>query len=198
MAPHTGWVKEFGPTLRYRAMLGIPRFFSADPTALSYILSHPDLFPKPGQMRRGMTDMLGPGVLVAEGHDHRRQRKVLNPSFSAAAVREMVPIFFDKAYELKDKLVSMIEDESIEASPTPIKEEDKVVGGRKIDIMRSLGQATLDIIGIAGFNYDFKALSQPRNELAEAYRDMFAAGQSITFFGIVQALVPGMNKFVSR
>ena len=80
--------------------------------------------------------MLGEGLLVAEGHDHKRQRRILNSSFSHASVRGMVPIFFDKAYELRDKMASMIEDESIPASPTPAKDIDKVPGARKIDVLK--------------------------------------------------------------
>ena len=197
MELHTGWVKQYGSTFRYRTIFGLMRFFTADPVALSYILNNYDLFPKPGQLKRNMGEMLGNGVLVAEGADHRRQRRVLNPSFSAVAVKEMVPIFYEKAYDLKDKLIEMIEDESIEASPTPPKPEDRVVGGRKIDVSRYLAQCTLDIIGLAGFDYDFQSLKSPKNDLAEAYRDMFRAGQSLTVMAVVQALVPFLGRLVS-
>jgi cytochrome P450 len=198
MERHNDWVKEYGPTFRYRILFGSVRFFTADLVALSYILSHSDIFPKPEQVRRNMGEILGNGVLSAEGADHRRQRKVLNPSFSASAVRELVPIFLDKAYDLKDKLLTMIDDESIEASPTPERPEDKVPGGRKIDVVRYLQQCTLDVIGAAGFNYDFASLREPNNELAEAYRKMFSAAQNITIMAILQSLIPGMNKIVGR
>lgn len=196
---HTKWVKEFGSTFRYRILGGGWRFFTVDPTALSYILQHADTFPKPDLTREQMETFLGNGVLIAEGADHRRQRKILNPSFSQAAVREMVPIFLDKAYDLKDKLQGMISDPSIEASPTPAAEVDVVPGTRKIDVMRYLAQATLDVIGLAGFNYDFRSLStsEGENELAEAYRNMFQATQQIDKFAILQAFVKPLRKIVS-
>jgi hypothetical protein len=65
-----------------------------------------------------------------------------------------------------------------------------------MDVMMYLGQATLDVIGLAGFDYDFKALSEPKNELAEAYRDMFSVGQSITAMAIFQAFFPGASHLV--
>ncbi len=198
MEVHSKWIKLYGATFRYQVMFGNHRFFTADPVALSYVLGHPDIFPKPEQVRRNMEEILGKGVLVAEGADHRRQRKVLNPCFSAGAVREMVPIFLDKAYDLKDKLLALIDDESIEASPTPAKPEEKIPGGRKIDVMRYLGQCTLDVIGVAGFNYDFAALRQPKNELAEAYREMFGASQELTVMAVLQSLVPVLSRIVSR
>ena len=198
MEKHAEWSKEYGPTFRYKLLFGRPRFYTADPKALSYILSHPDTFPKPNRVRQQLERTLGNGLLVAEGSAHKRQRKALNPSFSPAAVKGMQDIFLDKAYELREKLSNMIEDDSVVASPTPAKDEDKVVGGKKIDVSKYLGQTTLDVIGLAGFNYDFKALSQPHNELAEAYRSMFAAGQQLTLMVFLAAFVPGFDKIVSR
>nr|XP_031861425.1 uncharacterized protein CI109_003029 [Kwoniella shandongensis]KAA5528497.1 hypothetical protein CI109_003029 [Kwoniella shandongensis] len=193
VAPQIEWQKIYGPTFRYRLIAGLPRFITSDPVAISYILQHSDLFPKPEETRKALIDILGNGVLVAEGNDHRKQRKALNPSFSPAAIKGMVPIFFDKAEELREKLLSLIEDDSQEgeaASLSPPVEEDKVEGGRKIDVLKWLGKTTLDVIGIAGFNYDFKALSDPNNELATAYTKMFTAGMDITLLGILQFLFP--------
>ncbi|KAK8844135.1 hypothetical protein IAR55_006929 [Kwoniella newhampshirensis] len=193
IAPHVEWAKKYGPTYRYRLLGGTHRFLTTDPVALSYILSHADLFPKPEQTRQALTDLLGNGVLVAEGADHRRQRKALNPSFSPAAIRGMVPTFFDKAVELKEKLLTLIEDENETgelASPSPALETDKVEGGKKIDVLKWLGKTTLDVIGIAGFSYDFKALTEPNNELANAYNKMFTAGMEVGLFQILQFLVP--------
>jgi hypothetical protein len=196
---HMKWIKQFGHTFRYRILGGGWRFFTADPVALSYILNHPDTFPKPELTRQQMEQFLGNGVLIAEGADHRRQRKILNPSFSQAAVREMVPMFFDKAYELKDTLITLINDTSIETSPTPAVKGDVVQGARKIDVMRYLAQATLDVIGLAGFNYDFRSMSltEGPNELAEAYRSMFQATQSIDTFAIAQAFIKPLRYLAS-
>jgi cytochrome P450 len=196
---HMKWIREYGNTFRYRILGGGWRFFTADPIALQYILSQPDTFPKPEMTRQQMETFLGNGVLIAEGDDHRRQRKILNPSFSQAAVRDQVPMFLDKAYELKDTLVQLVNDTSIETSPTPCSKEDTVPGTRKIDVMRYLAQATLDVIGLAGFNYDFRSLSieEGENELAEAYRDMFQATQSIDTFAIMQAFIKPLRWIVS-
>ena len=38
---------------------------------------------------------LGPGLLTTEGQQHRRQRKMLNPVFSAAHLRHMNGLFHD-------------------------------------------------------------------------------------------------------
>lgn len=195
--PEKEWVEQYGHTIRFKFLLNASRLFTTDTTALSYILNHSDVFQKPTSLRRALVELLGNGLLVSEGHEHKRQRKILQSAFNPANIRGMIPIFYDKAYELKDKMVALIEDFEAQCSPTPIRAGDEVKGGKQMDVMKYIGQATLDVIGLAGFDYDFKALSEPRNELAEAYRDMFAVGQTITPISIFQEVVPGASYLVN-
>ena len=46
------------------------------------------------------TVLLGPGVLSTRGEQHRRQRKLLNPVFSVAHLRDMTHIFYNVAYKV--------------------------------------------------------------------------------------------------
>lgn len=99
--------------------------------------------------------------------------------------------------ELREKLLGLVEEDSEgNAALTPTSKEDMVSGARKIDVMKYLGMAAIDIIGLAGFNYDFKALSQPSNELADAFTNMFQAAQNFTGMDIIQAFVPGASRLV--
>ena len=41
-----------------------------------------------------MHTLLGPGLLTTEGIQHRRQRKLLNPAFSVAHLRQMTDPFY--------------------------------------------------------------------------------------------------------
>ncbi|WVQ81299.1 hypothetical protein IAT38_003422 [Cryptococcus sp. DSM 104549] len=193
------WSAAYGPTYRFRTILGFHRLYTSDLTAVSHILSHADLFPKPDQARLFLQDLLGNGLVVAEGADHRQQRKALSPSFSPAAIRSMTPIFFDKAYELRERLLALIEDDPRgEASATPHRPEDTVEGGRKIDVMRFLGKTTLDVIGLAGFDYDFKALSSSGNELADAYRRMVNVRTDPSPAALLQAFFPMFRKLPTK
>ena len=38
---------------------------------------------------------LGPGLLATNGHKHKKQRKMLNPVFSGAHMRDLTPIFHE-------------------------------------------------------------------------------------------------------
>lgn len=58
----------------------------------------------------------------------------------------MLPIMWEKTYELKAKLFSLIEDPSNEeASPTPPVAMDIVPGARKVDMLKYIAMTALDI-----------------------------------------------------
>ena len=44
--------------------------------------------------------MLGPGVLTTVGSQHKQQRKLLNPVFSSAHLRNMTHIFYKVAHRV--------------------------------------------------------------------------------------------------
>ena len=51
---------------------------------------------------KALTALLGEGLLVAEGDVHKRQRRIITPSFAPANLRAMTPIIQAKARELRD------------------------------------------------------------------------------------------------
>lgn len=77
-------------------------------------------------------------MLAAEGHVHRRQRRVATPAFSVQNLRELVPLVFRKGSELQDKWSQLLD-----ASPT--RQE-----GIEIDVCHWTCRATFDVIGLAG------------------------------------------------
>lgn len=46
--------------------------------------------------------------------------------------------------------------------------------GTTLDFCKWVGKAGLDIIGLAGFGYEFDTLHDPENELATAFEKMFS------------------------
>lgn len=190
------WAKIYGHTYRYRVLLGKPRICTIDPAAINYILSHTEIFVKPSAGRKYLASFLGNGLLVAEGADHKRQRRVLNQCFNQQAIKDLLPIFYDKAEELSEKLLGLVEeDPQNEAAPTPTKPEGIQIGGRKIDVMKYIAMCTIDIIGLAGFGYELDSLSGTKNEMADAFKKMFS---SFGPLAIVQALIPGASLIVSH
>lgn len=70
----------------------------ADEKAIHYILMQKTSnFPKPHEEVRGLERLTGRGLLTVEGDIHRRQRKIMSPSFTQAQTNSYLPIFTEQA-----------------------------------------------------------------------------------------------------
>ena len=46
-------------------------------------------------------NLLGPGIIIVEGAQHRKQRKMLTPVFSTAYLRGITPVFYETIYKVR-------------------------------------------------------------------------------------------------
>ncbi|ODN87678.1 hypothetical protein L198_06902 [Cryptococcus wingfieldii CBS 7118] len=188
---HVDWHKAHGHTLKYRTQLGSYEVSTIDPTAIAYILNHPDMFDKPPAVRKWLQARIGGYTIFAtSGDHHKQQRKALGPSFTPAAIRDLVPVFYDVAYELKDKFHTLVAGkDKTKLAPSPPKPIDAVPGGAKINVLKYLNMATLDSMGLTGFGYAFDSLSEDgngqKNEFAESCREFVAAATQLTMVDYV-------------
>ncbi|GAA5876297.1 hypothetical protein JCM16303_007090 [Sporobolomyces ruberrimus] len=179
---HIQWNEEFGGAARYHGFLGNQRLVLFDSTALNHVLlSNCYEFPKPEEVRGDLAMILGKGVLFAEGDDHRRQRRIMQPAFSPAHIRALGPVFFEHAYRLREIWTNLVktgaDDEKAFASTESFEEYKKKKQNQEeatLDIMPWLSRLTLDIIGVAGFGYHFDSLNRSTNKLATAFAGMFS------------------------
>lgn len=118
------------------------RLLTLDPLSVQHVLKNSTIYEKPWQSRTLITSLIGCGILSAEGHVHKRQRRVATPAFSIQNLRELVPLVFNKGSQLKDKWMSMITEDC--QSP-----EDPSL---TLDICHWISRATFDVIGIAGMS----------------------------------------------
>lgn len=158
------WLAKHGATLRYRALFGSWTIVTVDPVAVGYIFNNTRQFHRQSMFNAFVGRLVGNGVLSVEDADHRRQRRALSSAFSAFNVRGMVPVLWEKSYELVNVFSGLVG-----------KGEDKDTTGT-IDVHKYIQRATLDMIGLAGFNYDFGSLGGSNNAM------------SSTLFGTVQML----------
>ncbi|PWY91980.1 cytochrome P450 [Aspergillus sclerotioniger CBS 115572] len=144
--------------IRFYMAGNIERMVVTSPKALSELLVQKAYeFEKPPLVRRSLGRITGEhGVLLVEGAEHKRQRKLLMPAFSYRHIKNLYPIFWSKGIEM----VKLIE-EDLRRRGNP---SDNV-----IRVATWSGRATLDIIGLAGMNRDFDSLRDPNNELAKHY-----------------------------
>ncbi len=179
--------------------------------SIVHVLSSP-VYEKPWQTRsfmgrligRGMStiicssavpDYSGLGIFSMEGAEHRMQRRIMAPAFTHQAIRNMAPIFFRKAEQLCERWKEIV-------GPGVKIEEDSSIpelSGVRIDVAHWITCASFDVMGLAGFNYDFHSLQDETEEVYSAYRRMFnIANNGLGMRGILELYFPILRKiFVS-
>lgn len=76
---------------------GLAPVIVSGPDALRDILStHADDFEKPWGVRAFLARAIGWGLIMAEGHEHKRQKKALTPAFNIRRIRELYDLMWDK------------------------------------------------------------------------------------------------------
>ncbi|KAI0737451.1 cytochrome P450 [Daedaleopsis nitida] len=87
--------------------------------------------------------LIGPGLLTTEGAQHRKQRKMLTPVFSAAYLRNITCLFYETSYALRDAIAAELE---VKQTPTDV------------DVIRWTSRAALELLGQGALGYSFDPL----------------------------------------
>ncbi|KAJ7831962.1 cytochrome P450 [Mycena leptocephala] len=173
------WVQEYGRTMKFHGFFGQSSLYTTDAKAIQHFLSHTDIYQKSDASRFGLGRIVGPGILVVEGEEHKHQWKIMNPAFGAPQVRELTSIFVDTSIQLRDIWVAQAASNG---------------GVARVEILSWLSRATLDIIGLAGFNYRINALGTDDNdtpdELAEAFASLVNSETGFSLIRFLQLQFP--------
>ncbi|KAJ7479217.1 cytochrome P450 [Mycena latifolia] len=175
------WVREYGRTMRIHGFFGAWALYTMDTKALHHILFNTHIYPKPDSSRFNLGRIVGPGILVVEGDVHKQQRKIMNPAFGAPQLRALTGIFVQKSSQLRDIWAA---------------DAAQNGGVARVEILSWLSKATLDIIGLAGFNYNINALGaqdkDTPDELAAAFATLLAMDNQVMAspFRFLQGVYP--------
>ena len=164
--------------IRYLGLFNRERILLTGPKALAEVLNTKNYeFQRPQFLLRGIMKILGVGLLLSEGDDHKAQRKGLAPAFAFRHIKELYPIFWSKSREM----VKTIEDvELVKKAPNT-----------EIEIGGWASRAALDIIGVGGMGQDFNSLADPDTELNRTYRSVFAPNRQAQILGLISFFIPG-------
>ncbi|ORY84134.1 cytochrome P450 [Leucosporidium creatinivorum] len=171
--------REQQGAIRYSGALGEQALVVTDPAAVQHILSHHNDFPPPKSIRKIIGIMVGEGLLFAQGDAHRRQRKIMNPSFAPLHLRELLPSFFEATYKLRDKWIQIIKNPpsastTDEQDATPPLDKPSAESSALINLSQWMPRLTLDIIGLAGFGYSFHQVTGDSTGFADAFNALFS------------------------
>ncbi|KAF8190224.1 cytochrome P450 [Mycena galopus ATCC 62051] len=166
------WLEQYGRTCKIHLFFNKTSLFTTDTKAIQHFLTKTDIYQKHQGTRFSLGRVVGPGILVVEDDVHKQQRKIMNPAFGAPQVRALTGIFVDKSIQLRDIWAAQVA---------------KSDGVARLEVLSWLSKATLDIIGLAGFNYKIDALgtdeaTAPSNELVQAFEAVFDTGFTVPRF----------------
>lgn len=171
------WIEKHGKTFRFRRFFGAYQLCTTDMRAVNFMMSHNMTFPKAERLRRALAQLLGDGLLAADEETHKRQRRIMNPSFGVLHVKNLVPTFWTKTNQLRDIWLDILRENP---------------DGAEIEVLSWLTRATLDIIGVAGFGYEFHSLEdEDKDELAKAFTEVFNSNQSFSQLSVLKDVVCG-------
>nr|GAT44998.1 predicted protein [Mycena chlorophos] len=191
------WEQMYGQTFLLHGLLSVNEVQTSDLKALNHIMAHPATYERSRTFQDLSRRLFGDGILTAILDQHKRQRRVLvrivpslvrrrtndvqNPAFGTAQVKLLTEIFIERSIELRDFWTSEIAKAKGDSSAT-------------VEISSGLRKMTLNVIGQAGFGYDFDALNPhgKSSELNEAFKEIFHSPSSRFYSGIflLQSMVP--------
>ncbi|KAJ7055863.1 cytochrome P450 [Mycena amicta] len=176
------WRKEFGPNFIFHGLFSVSELHTSDLKALNHIVTHSEIYMRAEANRDISRRLMGESILFAERDQHRRHRRVMTPAFGVAQIRAITEIFVDKAVQLRDIWSS------------DIAQQGGSEGGGTIEVLSSLRKMTLDVIGRAGFGYEFNALEAQGkpNELNRAFTALFHSPHSNLYgtMRLSQSMIP--------
>ena len=98
------------------------------------------------------------------------------PAFSTRRIRDLYSVFGSKALEYMSILEKQIGTKARKAT---------------INISSWNSRVTLDIIGKAGFDFDFNSLTEPHSKLNTAYEKAFEASKAAQRLRLLTLIIPG-------
>lgn len=178
--------------IRYLGLLNAERVIVTSPKGLSEVLTTKNYeFVKPAQVAQGIGRLLGIGVLLAEGDEHKFQRKNLMPAFAYRHVKDLYLVFWGKSREVVVRMTEDVKADALRsAEAEDIEKKPLTPDTAVIEVGQWASRVTLDIIGVAGMGQDFGAIRDPDTVLNRTYRTVFRPSRQAQVLGLLNLLFP--------
>ncbi|TDL20047.1 cytochrome P450 [Rickenella mellea] len=162
---HEDIMAKFGGIIKVHSHFGDEQLYVSDPLALHHIVVKDQyIYEETSAFITQNLIVFGKGLLSTLGEHHRKQRKMLNPVFSMKHMRDLLPVFYPIAHQVRDVLARQVRS-----------------GAEEINVMQWMSRAALEYIGQGGMGYSFEALDDMKtNEYSSAVK-MFVP----TSFGLI-------------
>ncbi|KAI0920673.1 hypothetical protein AcV5_010349 [Taiwanofungus camphoratus] len=155
---HYTMCDKYGHAVRLQGGLGglqKDALYITDPLALNSILVRDQYnFPESTEFA-GLFGIVhhGSPLPCVTGSEHKRQRKILNPIFTASHVAKLMPLFYNVAYQLRDRIASELEHKP---------------AAYRLDILDHLTRTALELVAQGGLGHTFNSFEK-KNEFQDFY-----------------------------
>ncbi|KAH7161773.1 cytochrome P450 [Dactylonectria macrodidyma] len=130
-------------------------------------------FAKPKRISSFLRHILGDGLIIVEGDQHKFLRKSSTPAFHFRHIKELYPMMWAKGEELTRAL-----NKDITAN-----------GSSVIELNTWASKVTLDIIGIAGLGRKFDAVEKKKDPLAGIYEELLEPTREKLIFAMLSLAI---------
>ncbi|KAI0091833.1 cytochrome P450 [Irpex rosettiformis] len=171
---HDELMRKYGSVVKFNGLFNRRALYVYDPLALQHIiLKDQDVFEQPYWFVDSNHIIFGPSLLATLGEHHRKQRKLLNPVFSIAHLRQVTPVFYQIVHRLHAALEARVTD-----SPT------------EIDMLHWMNRTALELIGQGGFDHSFDSLiGEEYHGLREAIKELVPTAWALTPFRMISPVL---------
>jgi len=184
------WMREIpnDGLIYFRGLFNSDRLLITDPKALSEILVTKSYdFEKPVPLRNFLRKILGDGLIIVEGDIHKFQRKNVSPAFSFRHIKDLYPIFWDKASTLVQRIGQQVAE-----NPEPGSTEKTSV----VELNHWANLVTMDIIGMAAMGRDFQSLRNTQDPLIQLYEELLEPTTEKQIYFVAQVFAPTITKYL--
>ncbi|KAH9923737.1 cytochrome P450 [Epithele typhae] len=161
-----GLSEAYGPTCLIHSLFGAKGLLTYDPKAMHTIyIKNQDIWSRSDVSIEAGLALFGPGLLSTQGETHRRQRKMLNPVFSAKYMREITPFFYQIVRKLESAMATRVR-----------------AGQEELDVAGWMGRAALELVGQGALGHSFDPLVEDsKDEFTENVKSFFPSTADVTY-----------------
>ncbi|EJD06281.1 cytochrome P450 [Fomitiporia mediterranea MF3/22] len=139
---HQEAVKKYGKLFQINGMFGDEQLYVVDPRAMHHVLVKENaIFEEPQSLLVMNRVLMGDGLLATLGNHHKKQRRILNPVFSAKHMRDLLPAFWPVTQKLCKVFESKLE-----------------VGATEINVYEWAGRSSLELLARGGLGTTLDSL----------------------------------------
>jgi cytochrome P450 len=165
--------------IAFQGIFHQPKVILTSTKALAEVLSQKSYdYEKPARLRSFLRRILGDGLVIVEGDEHKFQRKHIMPVFSFRHIKELYPMMWKKALALTQGVEAQMREH-----PELGRQEKGLTG--IVEVNHWANKVTMDIIGVSALGTELNALKNSDHPLIQNYEELLEPTiEKLTYFAM--------------